>query len=29
MPEGPWAGELKPGSNTARLTVVSEDKGKS
>jgi len=25
MPDGPWAGELRPGANTAHLTIVSED----
>jgi len=28
MPDGPWASELRPGSNTTHLTVVSEDKKK-
>ncbi|MEQ8354212.1 MAG: peptidase [Kiloniellaceae bacterium] len=27
MPDGPWASELRPGTNSARLTIVSEDKG--
>ena len=26
MPDGPWASELRPGANTAHLTIVSEDK---
>lgn len=26
MPDGPWADELRPGANTAHLTVVTEDK---
>ena len=26
MPDGPWVNELRPGANTAHLTVVSEDK---
>lgn len=26
MPDGPWNSELRPGSNTAHLTIVSEDK---
>lgn len=26
MPNGPWASELKPGANSAHLTVVTEDK---
>jgi len=25
MPDGPWASELRPGANTAHLTIVSED----
>lgn len=28
MPDGPWLGELRPGANTAHLTVVADDKGK-
>jgi putative proteasome-type protease len=26
MPDGPWAAELRPGANTAHLTIVSDDK---
>ncbi len=26
MPDGPWASQLRPGANTAHLTIVSEDK---
>lgn len=28
MPDGPWAGELRPGANTAHLTIVPHDKTK-
>src|SRR3546814_18207400 len=29
MPDGPWLSELRPGANTAHLTIVSDDDNKS
>src|SRR3546814_16368592 len=29
MPDGPWLSELRPGANTAHLTIASDDDNKS